>query len=143
MPGRDPSSVQHLLCVLILIARIGDVGTTWLATPNLKLEANDVVRRLRWPFAIATLFVCFLPYVHAGASVSVLVASLLVSAANASKLWAVRAMGEDAYLAWIQALARKTTFTQAAAPLWAGAAFVALVGVTMLVFYSSDREWGF
>jgi hypothetical protein len=43
---------DHFLCVVMLISRIGDITTTYLATPTLKLEANPIMRLLRWPFAI-------------------------------------------------------------------------------------------
>jgi hypothetical protein len=48
-------TIEQLLCALILVARLGDIGSTYLVTPNLLLEANPVVRKLRWPFALATL----------------------------------------------------------------------------------------
>ena len=53
---------EHLIALLVLVSRIGDVGTTYLITPTLKLEANPIARKLRWPFAIATLALAFLPY---------------------------------------------------------------------------------
>ena len=34
------------------------MGSTYLATPTLKLEANAVVRKLRWPFAFLPLLLC-------------------------------------------------------------------------------------
>src|SRR5271154_5888940 len=79
--------LEHLLCGLILISRIGDIGSTYLVTPNLKLEANPIVRKLGWKFAFLTLFVCLVPYYSTAMGVVVLVVSLLVSAQNTSKIW--------------------------------------------------------
>ena len=56
------ANFTHVLFVLLLVARLGDVGTTFLATPRLRLEANPIARKFGWPFALLTLGVCFLPY---------------------------------------------------------------------------------
>jgi hypothetical protein len=32
---------------MILAVRLGDIGTTYLLTPNLKLEANPLLRRFQ------------------------------------------------------------------------------------------------
>src|SRR5262249_19699539 len=53
---------QHVLALLILIGRVGDIGSTYLATPRLTLEANPFVRRLRWPFGVVSLGLCLVPY---------------------------------------------------------------------------------
>src|SRR5208337_445540 len=91
------SNFEHLLCALILVSRLGDIGSTYLITPKLKLEANLVAGKLGWWFAAATLLVCLVPYYSAPLGVVVLVPSLLVSASNTSKIWFVRAYGESEY----------------------------------------------
>ncbi|MGD8594071.1 MAG: hypothetical protein PVF82_14660 [Gammaproteobacteria bacterium] len=63
--------LPHLLAVLILIARIGDIGTTYLLWPNLKLETYPIFRRLRWPYAIATLLIYPIPYVSPRGAVTI------------------------------------------------------------------------
>ena len=45
-------SFEHALCGLILLSRLADIGTTSLITPQLKLEANPIMRRLGWRFAV-------------------------------------------------------------------------------------------
>src|SRR5437773_11506825 len=89
--------LEHLLCALIFISRLGDIGSTYLITPKLKLETNPIVRKLGWWFAIATLAVCLVPYYSTAMAIIVLVPSLMVSAANAGKIWVARAFGEGAY----------------------------------------------
>ena len=100
------ANLPHVLCALLLIARVGDIGTTYLVTPNLELEANPVVRKLGWPFALVTLGACFLPYVSMPAAVTALITFLLVSAGNAGKIWMVRTIGEKAYAALLIDVAR-------------------------------------
>ena len=70
---------EHVLCALILLGRVGDVGTTYLATPTLRLEANPIMRKLGWRFAVLTLLLCLIPYYSTALGVMVVVPSLMVS----------------------------------------------------------------
>jgi len=74
--------LEHLLCALILLSRLGDIGSTYLVTPKLRLEANPIVRKLGWWFAVATLLLCLVPYYWTPAGIIILIPSLMVSAAN-------------------------------------------------------------
>jgi len=135
---------RPVLCVLLLIARIGDVGTTYLVTPNLLLEANPIVRKLGWPFALLTLAACLLPYVTIPGAVTALMTFLLVSASNAGKIWIVRTIGEKTYAALMLDLARRSRLSHALLGIAASAFFVALAGGTVIGFYPSPEEdWGF
>jgi hypothetical protein len=136
-------NLPHVLCGLLLLARIGDIGTTYLVTPNLLLEANPIARKLGWPFALFTLSACLLPYVHIPMAVAALMTFLLVSARNAGKIWIARTIGERAYAAFVLDLARKSKLSHALLGLAASAFFVALAGATILLFYPSEEEWGF
>ncbi len=136
-------NLPHVLCALLLLARIGDVGTTYLVTPTLELEANPIARKLGWPFALLSLGACLLPYVHMPLAVSALVTFLLVSASNAGKIWIVRTIGEKAYATSLLDLARKSKLSHALLGLAASTFFVALAGGTILLFYPSEDEWGF
>ena len=90
------NNYKHILFVMLLISRLSDIGTTYAATPKLMMEANPLVRKFRWKFAwITTLIVCFSPYVSPGLAIAIIVASFLVSASNASKIWIARALGEE------------------------------------------------
>lgn len=125
---------EHFLCVTLLIARLGDIISTRLVTPQLKLEANPIVRRLGWKFACATALVCFLPYLDWRPSIALLVASLLVSASNAGKIWVARTLGEDEYVRFTLGLAARSSLAAALAPALAAAALTALAGFVLLVF---------
>ena len=137
-------NLEHVLCVLLLIARIGDVATTYLATPNLVLEANPVVRKLGWPFALLSIALCLLPYYNTAFAVMALMGSLLVSASNARSIWMVRIIGEKEYLALLMNAARKGKLSHALLGTAMSSFFVALAGGTVLFFYpASDEDWGF
>jgi len=48
------NNLDHFLCIMLLISRLGDIISTYLAIPKLVLEIKPVIRKLRWPFAILT-----------------------------------------------------------------------------------------
>jgi len=48
---------------LLLPGAIGDIGTTYLSTPNLILEANPNLRKLGCPLGSSTVRRAYLPYV--------------------------------------------------------------------------------
>jgi hypothetical protein len=136
--------IEHILCGLILISRIGDIGSTYLVTPTLKLEANPIVRKLGWKFAWLTLLVCLVPYYSTGAGVIVLVPSLLVSASNTSKIWFIRAYGESEYQDLLRKLAKRSKLSHALAAVIASSLFVALAGLVLILLCPDPmRDWGF
>ena len=136
-------NTEHVLCLLLLMARLGDIGTTFLATPTLALEMNAVVRRLGWWFALPTMLICLLPYYSVPLAVVALILSLLVAASNASKLWIVRAAGEREYLALLHGFARKSRRSHALLGVLASSVFSTLAGGVILFFYPSQEDIGF
>ncbi|MCZ6598439.1 MAG: hypothetical protein O7B99_12425 [Planctomycetota bacterium] len=137
-------NLEHFLCIVILIGRIGDIGSTWLVTPRLKLEANPIVRKLRWPFAFATLALCLVPYWNTTAALPLAVVFLLVTAQNLSGAWLARALGEDRYLDLLRTAARSSDPFAAIGLVWASSAFFVLAGLLLLVFYPhTNEDWGF
>ena len=141
VPGVD--NQQLVLIVLLLVSRLGDIGSTWLATPELKLESNPVVRKFRWWYAWATLLLCFVPLVSLGASVAILVASLLVTSSNLSKGWLMRSLGEDGYLLLMHETAVRSSLPVALGFTLGSAAAVGLVGWLALVTSGGDGTWGY
>jgi hypothetical protein len=136
--------LEHLLCALIFISRLADIGTTYFITPKLKLEANLIARKLGWWFAIATLAVCLVPYYSTAMAIVALVPSLMVSAANAGKIWFARAYGEDAYEELLLRMARKSRLSGALVPVITAAGFTALIGLVLLLLSPDPtREWGY
>jgi hypothetical protein len=136
--------LEHVLCVLVLISRLGDVVSTRLATRTLKLEANPVARRLGWWFIIATLALCLVPYWNPGAGVMIFVMSSFVASSNTGKLWAIRALGEDEYRRHLLRVVRKTRPLYALSAIAVSAAFILLVGMTQILLAPGPAEgWGY
>jgi hypothetical protein len=140
----DHVNLAHLLCLLILLARLGDIGSTYLITPTLKLEANPIVKRLGWWFAVATVLVCLVPYYSTALAIIVLVPSLMVSASNTAKIWFARAIGEHEYNELLLRAARKSKLSHALATVMAAAIFTGLIGLILLLLSPDpSRDWGY
>src|SRR5215831_21256130 len=84
-------ALPHLLALVILFGRLGDVGSTLFVTPTLLLEANAIVRRFKWLPIMLGFALCFVPYLDVRLGVMVAVPSLLVTASNLSRGWVARA----------------------------------------------------
>ena len=125
--------LEHVLCGLILLGRLGDIASTRLITPNLVLEANPIMRRLGWRFAALTVLVCLVPYYSWQLGVMLVPPFFLISANNISRIWVVRAMGERQALQTSIDLARRSSFARAAACTIAASSFLLLTGVTLAV----------
>jgi hypothetical protein len=136
--------LPHVIAFLLLLARIGDVGSTYLVSPQLKLEANPLVRRFRWPFAVVSILIAAIPYYSLPIGIAALILSLLVCASNCSRLWLVRTMGETEYHSLVIDVARR-------APLGLGIVYcllsplcMALIGGIIFLFYPDrHNDWAY
>lgn len=126
---------EYVLCVLLLISRIGDVLSTWLVTPRLHLESNPIMRRLGWKFGLLTLLICFFPFIDRNASVMILVTFLMVCASNFAKVWFARTFGEEAYQNLMVDLARRGNQPLAYIGVAVSSMFVILLGAFVWLFY--------
>ena len=138
-----PDVFPHVLAVLVLLSRLGDIISTRLISPTLRLEANPLARRLGWRFAWVTLIVALVPYYSTALGVMILSASCLVSASNLSRGWIVRAVGEAEYEALILRAAQLSRRTAALGFVLAAAGFVLIAGLTLMWFSGSPVVWGF
>jgi hypothetical protein len=130
--------VKTTLAMLILLSRLGDIGSTYLASPNLELESNSFIRLLRWPFAVLTVFVFIIPWWDVGSGIVILVASLLVAASNSSKLWLIRAMGEAEYRALLARMAASARVFPSLVFSLMPALFMSILGATLMYLYPSE-----
>jgi hypothetical protein len=128
------------LAIIILISRLADIGSTYLASPNLELESNGVIRRFRWPFAILTLFVFIIPYWDIGSGIVILVASLLVATSNSSKIWLIRAMGETEYYALMVRMAARAKPVPSLIYSLMPALFMTILAETVMYLYPSENS---
>jgi hypothetical protein len=134
---------QATLFVLILISRVGDVGSTFVATPTLKMEANPLMRIGGWRLAIASLLLCLIPFYDARLGMTVLVLSLLVTASNLSKGWLMRALGEEGYGAVTAAAVQRSSLMTALAFVLVGAASVGVAGLVMVYVSGGSGTWSY
>jgi hypothetical protein len=141
--GARPS---HALAALLFLARLADIVSTRLASPRLALEANPIVRKLGWPFAWATLLVCFVAYIPGyGPEIALpaIVVSLFVAGSNFVRGWPMRALGEDAYRAQMRRAVAAASPGYAYFAIAAGNALVAAVGLLLLACHPDPREPAF
>jgi uncharacterized membrane protein YhdT len=83
------------LIAAMAFARGLDFLSTWLVTPRLHLEANPLMRRLRWVrMAALNLPLLGLPLLHHGLSITFVVTSLLAAGSNLVSGALARGMGE-------------------------------------------------
>lgn len=83
-------------------ARAMDFLSTWVATPNLKLEANPIARKMGWKVGIVVnVALCFLFAFWPLPTVVITTTSLLVAARNFQSAWLMRTMGEMSYRLWM------------------------------------------
>lgn len=90
------------LLACVLFARAMDFLSTWVATPNLLLEANPLARRMGWKLGmIINVGLCFLFALWPLPAVVITTTSLLVAARNLQSAWLMRTMGEVNYRLWM------------------------------------------
>jgi hypothetical protein len=88
-----------VLVAAVAMARGLDFLSTWVVTPRLELEANALMRRLRWGrMALLNVPLLALPLLHQGLAITLVVTSLLVAGTNLSAGALARGMGERAQL---------------------------------------------
>jgi hypothetical protein len=134
---------EHILAAVLLLARLGDIGSTYLVTPTLRLEANSVARKFGWPFALLTTLVCLLPYYNTALAMVAIVVSFLATAGNLSRGWVVRALGEAEYLRILQRAAAASAPATAIGFIVASAGTFALVGLGLLLVSGGPEAWPF
>ena len=136
-------NLANTLAALILVARLGDIGSTYLATPTMRMESNPLMRFGGWRLAILTLLACLIPYYSAQLGLTALILSLLVTASNLSKGWLMRSLGEEHYQVMIATAAARSSLPAALGFVLVGASSVGLAGVIMLLVSGGSGTWGY
>ena len=96
------SAEYYVLLGCVAFSRAMDFLSTWLATPNLRLEANPIARKMGWRLGIAiNVILCFLFAFWPLPAVVITTTSLLVAARNFQSAWLMRTMGEVGYRLWM------------------------------------------
>jgi len=133
----------HVVAFATLISRLGDIGTTFLVSPTLKVEANPIARRLGWKYTFATAALAFVPYYSIHGGIAVCTASFLASAFNASEAMLARSMGEEKYAALNREAIQKMPIVLGLSLLCLPAFFLMAWGLLiLLLFPDSSTGWG-
>ena len=92
----------NIMLGALVFGRGMDILSTWVATPNLVLEANPIARRLGWRWGlVVNAVLCGAMAFYPLAAVVVVTTSLMVAARNFKTAWLMRSMGEERYLAFM------------------------------------------
>ena len=95
------SAEYFAFLVLLLFSRSMDFLSTWIATPNLILEANPIARKLRWKWGIPlNLAMCVAFACWPLTAIIISTTSVLVAARNFQAAWLMRSLGEENYRDW-------------------------------------------
>ena len=123
----------------VAFSRAMDFLSTWIATPNLMLEANPIARKLGWRGGILlNVALCFLFALWPLPAVVITTTSLLVAARNLQSAWLMRSMGEVNYRVWMTERLREAPRMLFLWCVLGQAALFVLVGVTLMFF----GRWG-
>jgi hypothetical protein len=96
------SQTYFALFGCLVIARAMDFLSTWVATPNLILEANPIARKMGWRVGlIINTALCFVFAIWPLPAVVIITTSLLVAARNFQSAWLMRSFGENEYRVWM------------------------------------------
>jgi len=134
------SHEYNIFFVLMLFARSSDILSTWIATPNLVLEANPIARKLRWKWGMVVNFgICvgfaFWPL----SAVIISTTSVLVAARNFQMAWAMRSSGEMNYRAWFSERLDETPPSLFLFCLFAQTFLIGAVGGALVIFSRWDQ----
>ncbi len=129
------SARYFLLLAVLLLARGADFLSTWVATPNLVLEANPISKRLGWRAGVVlNVVLCLAFALWPLPSIVISTTSLLVAARNFQSAWLMRSLGEEPYRYWLVERVRETPIPLYLFCLLAQSALVASIGLVLMYF---------
>jgi hypothetical protein len=129
------SAHYFLFLSILMIARGTDFLSTWIATPNLVLEANPLARRLGWKGGIAlNVVICVIFAAWPLPALVISTTSLLVAARNFQSAWLMRSLGEEPYRYWVVERVRETPLVLYLFCLLAQSALFAGIGLALMYF---------
>src|SRR5258705_11172524 len=91
------ASRAYFVYLAVLVAGRGaDFLSTWIATPNLVLEANPIAKKLGWRWGLVVNgALCGVFALWPLPAVIICTTSVLVASRNFQGAWLMRALGED------------------------------------------------
>jgi hypothetical protein len=128
-------AVYNALLALLIFSRGMDFLSTWVATPNLVLEANPLAKKLGWRLGlIVNIGLCGAFALWPLPAVVVITTSLLVAARNFQSAWLMRSLGENEYRYWMSARMSATPRKLFFFCLLAQTCLVGLLGAGLMYF---------
>ena len=131
----------HIVAVLVFFSHLGDILSTRLATPTLKLEANPLMRRGGWPLVYGTLLIALIPYYSLPIGVAFIATSLLVTSSNLSRGWIAHTLGEAEYEALLLRVATRSRRSIALRFVLGAATNVIFAGLLLVWLSGSALTW--
>lgn len=123
------SRIYFALLACLIGARSMDFLSTWIATPNLVLEANPLAKKMGWRVGLAlNVVICFLFALWPLPSIVIITTSLLVAARNFQSAWLMRTLGEHEYRLWMSERLTETPRSLFLFCLFAQSALIGIVG---------------
>lgn len=134
--GAGPTSDYYVpLLIGLVMTRMADLGSTWVATPRLELEANPVARYLGWKAGIGVnLILCLVLPFWPLPAVMLMTCSALVGARNFQSAWLMRSYGESRYRLWMFERFQETDGRLFIACLFFQSGLLAAVGAVLMAF---------
>lgn len=135
----DPIPVRSVefaaLLAALVVARGMDFLSTWIATPNLVLEANPIAKRLGWKWGIPiNVAMCLVFARYPLPAIVIATTSVMVAARNFQGAWVMRSMGECAYRAWMAERLGETPIGLFLGCLFGQTLLAAGIGVVLVIF---------
>jgi hypothetical protein len=129
------SAIYFLVLAILFFSRGADFLSTWVATPNLLLEANPIARKLGWRFGmLLNVLVCIGFAAWPLPAIVISTTSLLVAARNFQSAWLMRSLGEEPYRYWVVERLRETPLPLYLFCLLAQTILVGSIGLTLMCF---------
>src|SRR5690242_16335107 len=129
------SPVYLVILTVLTVARGADFLSTWVATPNLLLEANPIARKLGWRGSVVlNVVVCGVFAAWPLPAIVISTTRLLVAARNFQSAWLMRSLGEEPYRFWVAERMRETSLLLYLFCLLAQSMLVASVGLALMFF---------
>ncbi|MBI2926892.1 MAG: hypothetical protein HYY24_14445 [Verrucomicrobia bacterium] len=135
-----PFGSRHYIALLavLILARGMDFLSTWVATPNLVLEANPIAKRLGWKWgALLNVAICAFFAVWPLPAIVLITTSLLVAARNFQSAWLMRSLGEESYRSWIAERIAQSSLPLHVFCLMSQTLLTAAIGGVLMLF----SEW--
>jgi hypothetical protein len=138
--ARFGSHEYNIYFVLLLFARSTDFLSTWIATPNLLLEANPLARALGWRWGFIVNFLLCVGFAFWPlTAIIIATTSVLVAARNFQLAWMMRSSGEANYRAWFAERLDETPPSLFLFCLFAQTVLTGLVGGALVLFSRWDQ----